>query len=151
MSRLINFHIIAMDRTIFRQGITQKSWTPCPTGTWGGNLPLPFPGPFGVYGVRYVRYPCRKCRLLWLSKRLERTRPKNTTDKAIVVSCHLHETQYCLHVRPSGYISWKYPARERKSLRLLSPATTENRQRECFRFDCRFYNYLFRFISSTRS
>ena len=137
-SRLIHLHIVEMDRQIFRQGIPQKPWPPRPTWTWGMRLPVSFPRPSGFHGFRYLRHPGRKCGLLWLSERQD-TRSKNPTLKAVLVSCNLHETEHRLHVWPSGHISWKFLARKRQYLRLLSLTIAENRQRECFWLYCKFF------------
>jgi len=141
---LIQLLIVAMDRPLFRQRFPQKSRSPCTTRTRGMRLSVSFPWPSRIHDFRYLRHPSRECGLLWLPER-QPTRSKNTTPKGILVSCDIHETKYCLYIWPSRHISWKFLARKRKYLRLLSPTITENRQRECFWYDCKFF-FFFRGI-----
>lgn len=137
---LIHLIVLAMDWHIFRQGIPQKSWSPRTIRSWGMPLPVSFPWASGIFGFWYLRHPSCECGLLWLPEGPERqhTRSKNPTYKAILVSCDVHETEYCLHVWPSWHVSWKYPTSKRKYLWFLSPTITENWQGKCFWHDCKY-------------
>ena len=130
-----------MDRPFFRQGFPQKSWSPHTTGTWGRGLPMSIPRATGILGLRYLGSPCCECRLLRLPwPKRQHSSSKNTAPKAMLVSCDIFKAEYCLYVWLPGHISWTYPARKRKSLRLLSLTLTENRQCECFWYDCKCFS-----------
>ena len=90
-----------------------KPWSPCTTGSWGIRLPMSFPWTSQFYGFWYLWHPCGKHWLLQMPKGWQGW-SKITTTKALVVSSHIHETEYHLHLRPSGHISWKHAARKRK-------------------------------------
>ena len=88
-------------------------------------LSMSIPGASNILGFWYLwhPYPCGKHWLLRLPKGRQ-TWLKITTTK--VVSGHIHKTKYCLHLRPSGHISWKHAARKNIYIWLLSRTLTEN-------------------------